>query len=102
MFRSRLRQAGLGSNLIRLRRSAVLLAVFVCGVDACLAQQPHFLLEETTAANGKTTAFETAQKDYCAAVVRGGAPECLVFSPTTFSSRAQVFDASRLWQLCAL
>ena len=28
--------------------------------------------------------FESAQKDYCAAVVRGGAPACLVFSIATF------------------
>ena len=50
-----------------------------------LRAQQRFLLEETTAANGKYAAFERAQKDYCAAVLRGGAPECLVFSPTTFS-----------------
>lgn len=32
-----------------------------------------------------TSQFETAQRDYCAAVVRGGARSCLVFSPSTFS-----------------
>jgi hypothetical protein len=47
--------------------------------------QQRYLLEETTAANGKAAVFEAAQKDYCAAVLRGGAPQCLVFSPTTFS-----------------
>ena len=36
-------------------------------------------------ASGKASAFEAAQKDYCAAVLRGGAPECLVLGPTTFS-----------------
>jgi hypothetical protein len=36
--------------------------------------QQRYLLEETTAANGKAAAFEAAQKDYCAAVLRGGAP----------------------------
>ena len=68
--------------LVSVRPLLFLALVFFTGV--CPAQQ-RFLLEETYAAKGKTDAFEAAQKDYCAAVVRGGAPECLIFSPTTFS-----------------
>jgi len=44
----------------------------------------NFLLEETTVRSGMGGQFEAAQKDYCAAVVRGGAPACLVFSTATF------------------
>jgi hypothetical protein len=44
----------------------------------------YFLLEETTVRSGMGGQFEAAQKDYCAAVVRGGAPACLVFSTATF------------------
>jgi hypothetical protein len=44
----------------------------------------NYLLEETTVRNGMGGQFEAAQKDYCAAVVRGGAPACLVFSTATF------------------
>ena len=53
---------------------------------ACSAQEKHYLLEETTVKRGMEAQFEVGQKDYCAAVVRGGAPSCLVLSPTTFSS----------------
>jgi hypothetical protein len=42
------------------------------------------LLEETTIRPGTASEFESAQKDYCAAVVKGGAPACLVFSTATF------------------
>jgi hypothetical protein len=68
-------------------RSSVLPVLFLATLLRCPAAmaQQRFLLEETYAAKGKTEAFEVAQKDYCAAVVRGGAPECLIFSPTTFS-----------------
>jgi hypothetical protein len=52
---------------------------------ACSAQEKHYLLEETTVKGGMEAQFEVSQKDYCAAVVRGGAPSCLVLSPTTFS-----------------
>lgn len=44
----------------------------------------NFLLEETTTHTGTGGQFESAQKDYCAAVVRGGAPACLIFSTATF------------------
>jgi hypothetical protein len=52
---------------------------------ACSAQQRHYFLEETPIKGGMEAQFEVGQKDYCAAVVRGGAPSCLVLSPTTFS-----------------
>ncbi len=48
------------------------------------AQTHRFLLEETAVGPGMGGQFESAQKDYCAAVVRGGAPACLVFSTATF------------------
>jgi hypothetical protein len=44
----------------------------------------YFILEETTVRSGMGGQFEAAQKDYCAAVVRGGAPACQVFSTATF------------------
>lgn len=49
------------------------------------AQANHFLLEESTIDAAKQQQFEQAQRDYCAAVVRGGAPSCTVLSPTTFA-----------------
>jgi hypothetical protein len=57
------------------------------GRQAVAQDQPrvqNFLLEETTIRSGMGGQFEAAQKDYCAAVVRGGAPACLVFSTATF------------------
>jgi hypothetical protein len=57
------------------------------GMQARAQNQPrvqNFLLEETTVRSGMGGQFEAAQKDYCAAVVRGGAPACLVFSTATF------------------
>ena len=51
----------------------------------CVAQSKHYLIEETTILTGSRSQFESAQKEYCAAVVRGGAPSCTVLSPTTFS-----------------
>src|ERR1700688_4568528 len=63
----------------------------VCAIvllSMCLAgsaQSKRYLLEETTVRGGMEAQFEVGQKDYCAAVVRGGAPSCLVLSPTTFS-----------------
>jgi hypothetical protein len=49
------------------------------------AQSPmNGLLEETTIRSGMGGQFEAAQKEYCAAVVKGGAPACLVFSTATF------------------
>jgi hypothetical protein len=75
-----------------MRHIALVLAVFlVAGVWAgrqAGAQDKqrveNFLLEETTVRSGMGGQFEAAQKDYCAAVVRGGAPACLVFSTATF------------------
>jgi hypothetical protein len=57
-------------------------------LSLCLAgsaQTKRFLLEETTVRSGMEAQFEAGQKDYCAAVVRGGAPACLVLASTTFS-----------------
>src|SRR5580700_9282772 len=51
----------------------------------------NFLLEETTVRSGMGGQFEAAQKDYCAAVVRGGAPACLVFSTATFGQSGLYF-----------
>jgi hypothetical protein len=42
------------------------------------------LLEETIIQSGTASQFEPAHKDYCAAVVKGGAPACLIFSTATF------------------
>ena len=71
-----------------MRTPSFLLVYLAVCVPTLAAQQKHFLIEETTASRSKTAQFEQAQKDYCAAVVRGGAPECLVFSPTTFSPQS--------------
>jgi hypothetical protein len=65
-----------------------LLVCFGCAAR-CEAQQSYYLMEETTAQEHTSDRFEVAEKDYCAAVVRGGAPACLVFSPTTFSPHDQ-------------
>ena len=44
----------------------------------------NLLFEETTIHSGSSGQFDAAQHDYCAAVVKGGAPACLVFSTATF------------------
>jgi hypothetical protein len=44
------------------------------------------LLEETLIQSGTASQFEPAHKDYCTAVVKGGAPACLVFSTATFGA----------------
>jgi hypothetical protein len=49
------------------------------------------LLEETIIHNGTAGQFEPAQRDYCAAVVKGGAPACLVFSTATFGESNRYF-----------
>jgi hypothetical protein len=49
------------------------------------------LLEETTIQSGTAGQFEPAHKDYCAAVVKGGAPACLVFSTATFGQSGLYF-----------
>jgi hypothetical protein len=54
--------------------------------------KPHnALLEETIIHSGTAAQFEPAQRDYCAAVVRGGAPACLVFSTATFGQSDRYF-----------
>jgi hypothetical protein len=55
------------------------------------AQNLNALLEETTIHSGTAAQFESAQKDYCAAVVKGGAPACLVFSTATFGQSDRYF-----------
>jgi hypothetical protein len=49
------------------------------------------LLEETTIRSGTASEFESAQKDYCTAVVKGGAPACLIFSTATFGQSDRYF-----------
>lgn len=49
------------------------------------------LLEETQIHSGTAGQFEVAQKDYCAAVVKGGAPACLIFSTATFGQSDRYF-----------
>jgi hypothetical protein len=49
------------------------------------------LLEDTTIHSGTAGQFESAQKDYCAAVVKGGAPACLIFSTATFGQSDRYF-----------
>lgn len=44
----------------------------------------NFLMEDTIIHSGMGGQFEAAQRDYCAAVVKGGAPACLIFSTATF------------------
>jgi len=58
---------------------------------ASLAQTRHFLLEEIAMDPAQRQQFESAQRDYCAAVVRGGAPSCVVLSPTTFAKQDGYF-----------
>jgi hypothetical protein len=48
------------------------------------AKVRNLLLEETTIHSGTAGQFDAAQHDYCVAVVKGGAPACLVFSTATF------------------
>ena len=49
------------------------------------------LLEETIIQSGTASQFEPAHKEYCAAVVKGGAPACLVFSTATFGQSGLYF-----------
>lgn len=56
--------------------------------SATHGQANRFLLEETTIDTSQRQQFEAGQKDYCAAVVRGGAPYCVVLAPTTFASNS--------------
>ena len=69
-----------------LMRSLALALVAATTLTA-LAQTPrpkNALLEETTIRSGTGGQFDAAQHDYCTAVVKGGAPACLVFSTATF------------------
>jgi hypothetical protein len=67
----------------------LLLATWGCTAGNARAQKPMYLLEETKIAAGQQQAFESGQKEYCAAVVRGGAPACHVLAPTTLSTARQ-------------
>lgn len=55
------------------------------------SQTSNALLEETLIQSGTASQFEPAHKDYCAAVVKGGAPACLVFSTSTFGQSGLYF-----------
>jgi len=63
-----------------------LFALLTLTASLAAAQTPttpqHALLEETQIHSGMSGQFESAQKEYCAAVVRGGAPACRVPHPT--------------------
>jgi hypothetical protein len=72
-------------------KSLLLVAVVIGGNGALHAQAARYLLEETTVKEGMTSRFEPAQGEYCAAVIRGGAPSCTILSPTTFSAQNQYF-----------
>jgi hypothetical protein len=67
----------------------LLLAGWGYAAMSASAQKPMYLLEETQVQDGHQPAFESAQKEYCAAVVRGGAPACQVLTPTTLSRQRQ-------------
>jgi hypothetical protein len=68
--------------------AVVLLALALPAV----AQAPmNALLEETNIHAGMGGQFESAQKEYCAAVVKGGAPACLIFSTATFGQSDRYF-----------
>ena len=82
------------SRLPPLRRDDLWALFFLALCSTPVHAQQRYLLEETTAARGKA-AFEAAQKDYCAAVLRCGAPQCLVFSPTTLSPGGLFFTLLR-------
>ena len=72
-----------------MRPLAFISALIITAATASAQTAPfnNFLIEETTVHNSGV--FESAQKDYCAAVVRGGAPACLVFSIATFGHSGQ-------------
>ena len=69
----------------RMTNSCLLCTLLIGLTSTAHAQPQRYLLEETTVKDGAGSGFESAQKEYCAAVVRGGAPSCNVMSPTTFS-----------------
>jgi hypothetical protein len=69
------------------------LALFALALAIPAASQApmNALLEETSIHPGMGGQFEGAQKDYCAAVVKGGAPACLIFSTATFGQSDRYF-----------
>ena len=67
------------------------LALLALIVPAAAQAPMNALLEETHIHSGMGGQFEAAQKDYCAAVVKGGAPACLVFSTATFGQSDRYF-----------
>ena len=71
-----------------LAASVLLLAV---GLSASAQAPLNALLEETAIRSGMAGQFEAAQRDYCAAVVKGGAPACLIFSTATFGQSDRFF-----------
>lgn len=62
--------------------------------------QQRYLLEETTAANGKAATFEAAQKDHCAAVCAWR--QCASSSAPRHSRRRSLFHVASLQQLPSL
>jgi hypothetical protein len=77
------------------RMRLLALPLLVVGLLPSAAQTPtnvrNALLEETTIHPGTSGQFESAQKEYCAAVVKGGAPACLIFSTATFGQSERYF-----------
>jgi quinol monooxygenase YgiN len=70
------------------------LTLLLCLSTAAASAQSsydNFLLEDTLIHSGSGSQFEPAQHDYCAAVVKGGAPACLVFSVATFGESNRYF-----------
>lgn len=55
------------------------------------ARPAHLLFEDTIIRSGSAAQFEPAHHDYCVAVVKGGAPACLVFSTATFGESNRYF-----------
>jgi hypothetical protein len=67
------------------------LALLALTIRAAAQAPLNALLEETAIHPGMGGQFESAQKDYCAAVVKGGAPACLIFSTATFGQSDRYF-----------
>jgi hypothetical protein len=65
--------------------------LFALSLSAAAQAPMNALLEETSIHPGMGDQFEAAQKDYCAAVVKGGAPACLIFSTATFGQSDHYF-----------
>ena len=67
------------------------LALLALTLPAAAQAPMNALLEETNIHSGMGGQFESAQKEYCAAVVKGGAPACLIFSTATFGQSDRYF-----------